>query len=62
MGQMSMSGPDGSIAGFADMQIGRKVFIHMNNTDPILRPNSIENAKAQSKGWTIGQDGMEITL
>ena len=62
MGHMSMSGPDGSIAGFADMQIGRKVFVHLNNTNPVLRPNSTENAKAQSKGWTIGQDGMEISL
>ena len=40
MGHMSMSGPDGSIAGFADMQIGRKVFVHLNNTNPVLRPNS----------------------
>lgn len=62
MGHMSMDGPDGSIAGFADMQIGRKVFVHMNNTNPVLRPGSTENAQAQAKGWTIGQDGMEITL
>ncbi|WP_299638860.1 pyrroloquinoline quinone biosynthesis protein PqqB [uncultured Ruegeria sp.] len=62
MGHMSMDGPDGSIAGFADMKIGRKVFIHMNNTNPVLRPDSTENAQARAKGWTIGQDGMEITL
>ncbi|WP_171205920.1 pyrroloquinoline quinone biosynthesis protein PqqB [Ruegeria sp. HKCCA0235A] len=62
MGHMSMDGPDGSIAGFADMKIGRKVFIHMNNTNPVLRPDSAENAQARAKGWTIGQDGMEITL
>ncbi len=62
MGHMSMDGPDGSIASFADMQIGRKVFVHMNNTNPVLRPDSNENAIAQAKGWTIGQDGMEITL
>lgn len=62
MGHMSMDGPDGSIAGFADMKIGRKVFIHMNNTNPVLRPDSAENARARAKGWTIGQDGMEITL
>ncbi|WP_298854072.1 pyrroloquinoline quinone biosynthesis protein PqqB [uncultured Ruegeria sp.] len=62
MGHMSMDGPEGSIAGFADMQIGRKVFVHMNNTNPVLRPNSAENAQACAKGWTIGRDGMEITL
>ncbi|MEM7671563.1 MAG: pyrroloquinoline quinone biosynthesis protein PqqB, partial [Pseudomonadota bacterium] len=32
MGHMSMSGPDGSIAAFADLDIGRRVFVHMNNT------------------------------
>lgn len=62
MGHMSMDGPDGSIVSFADMQIGRKVFVHMNNTNPVLRPDSTENAQAQANGWTIGQDGMEITL
>ena len=62
MGHMSMDGPDGSIASFADMQIGQKVFVHMNNTNPVLRPDSAENAQARAKGWMIGQDGMEITL
>lgn len=62
MGHMSMDGADGSIAAFADMQIGRKVFVHMNNTNPVLRPDSAENAQARARGWTIGQDGMEITL
>lgn len=60
MGHMSMSGPDGSIAAFDGMDIGRKVFIHMNNTNPVLRPDSPERARAEAAGWTIGQDGMEI--
>ncbi|WP_300069707.1 pyrroloquinoline quinone biosynthesis protein PqqB [uncultured Ruegeria sp.] len=62
MGHMSMDGPDGSIASFADMSIGQKVFVHMNNTNPVLRPDSAEKSQAQAAGWTIGQDGMEITL
>ncbi|NVO56719.1 pyrroloquinoline quinone biosynthesis protein PqqB [Rhodobacteraceae bacterium B1Z28] len=62
MGHMSMDGPDGSITSFADMQIGRKIYVHMNNTNPALRPDSVERAQAEASGWTIGQDGMEITL
>ncbi len=62
MGHMSMDGPDGSIAALSDIGIGRKVFVHMNNTNPVLRPDSTERAKAQAAGWIIGQDGMEITL
>ncbi|WP_116598534.1 pyrroloquinoline quinone biosynthesis protein PqqB [Primorskyibacter marinus] len=61
MGHMSMSGQDGSIAAFRDLNIGQKVFVHMNNTNPVLRPNGAERAEAQAAGWTIGQDGMEIT-
>lgn len=61
MGHMSMSGPEGSIAAFADLDIGRKVFVHMNNTNPVLRPGSDERAQAEAAGWTVGQDGMEVT-
>ncbi|SNR69032.1 pyrroloquinoline quinone biosynthesis protein PqqB [Puniceibacterium sediminis] len=61
MGHMSMSGPDGSIAAFEQLDVGRKVFVHMNNTNPVLRPDSSQRASAEAAGWTIGQDGMEIT-
>jgi len=62
MGHMSMSGPDGSIAAFADLSVGRKIFVHMNNTNPVLRPDSSERAEAEANGWIIGRDGMEMTL
>lgn len=61
MGHMSMSGADGSLAAFQGMDIVRKVYVHMNNTNPVLRPASAEKAQAEAAGWTIGQDGMEIT-
>ena len=60
MGHMSMSGPDGSIAAFAELGVARKVFVHMNNTNPVLRPGSDQRAEAEARGWTIGEDGMEI--
>jgi len=61
MGHISMSGPDGSIAAFDGLTVGRKVFVHMNNTNPVLNPASPERAEAERAGWIIGQDGMEIT-
>lgn len=61
MGHMSMSGPDGSIAAFADLDIGRKVYVHMNNTNPVWGDGP-ERAEAQAAGWQIGHDGMEIEL
>ncbi|MCO8144581.1 pyrroloquinoline quinone biosynthesis protein PqqB [Rhodovulum tesquicola] len=61
MGHISMSGPDGSIAAFAGLDVGKKIYVHMNNTNPVLNPASPERAEAEAAGWIIGQDGMEIT-
>ncbi|MEL7154474.1 MAG: pyrroloquinoline quinone biosynthesis protein B, partial [Pseudomonadota bacterium] len=58
---MSMSGPEGSIAAFADLDVKRKVYVHMNNTNPVWRSGP-ERAEAEAAGWQIGYDGMEITL
>ncbi len=62
MGHMNMSGPEGSIAAFAALDVGRKIFVHINNSNPVLDTNSSERAFAAAAGWTIGEDGMEITL
>lgn len=62
MGHMSMTGPDGSIAAFDGLKLGRKVYVHMNNTNPVLRPASTERRSAETAGWTIAQDGMEIEI
>ncbi|NDW02371.1 pyrroloquinoline quinone biosynthesis protein PqqB [Salipiger sp. PrR002] len=61
MGHISMSGPAGSIAAFDGLDVGAKVFVHMNNTNPVLRPGSPERAEAEAAGWIIGQDGLELT-
>jgi pyrroloquinoline quinone biosynthesis protein B len=61
MGHVSMNGPHGSIAALAPLAIGRRIFVHINNTNPVLRPDSAERAAAEAAGWTIGADGMEVT-
>lgn len=62
MGHMSMSGPDGSMAAFNGLDAGRRIYVHMNNTNPVLRPASDQRRIAQDAGWTIAQDGMEIEI
>lgn len=62
MGHMPVSGPDGSMAAFAGLGVGRKVYVHMNNTNPLWRPDSAERAAAEAAGWEIGHDGMEVAL
>lgn len=62
MGHMSNWGPDGTIAAFAPLGVERKVFIHINNTNPILLADSPQRAEAEAAGWEVAYDGMEITL
>lgn len=62
MGHMSLGEPGGTIDSFRSIAIGRKVVIHMNNSNPVLLADSPERAEAEAAGWTIGQDGMEFTL
>ncbi len=62
MGHLCMSGPNGSIAGFESLSVHRKVFIHMNNTNPVLVDGSPERCAAEASGWEIAHDGMEIGL
>ena len=62
MGHINMSGPEGSIAAFAGLEVKRKVFVHINNSNPALDANSQERAIAAAAGWQIGEDGMEFTL
>ncbi len=60
MGHIPVSGPDGSIAKLAELKAA-KTFIHINNTNPILQPDSPERATVLAAGWIIAQDGQEIT-
>ncbi len=62
MGHMAMSDASGSIAAFADLGVKRKVFVHMNNTNPVLVPGSVERKDAEAAGWTVGVDGMEFRV
>ena len=62
MGHISLSGPDGSIAAFAPLGVGRKVFVHINNSNPILLADSPERAATEAAGWEVAHDGMEVTL
>jgi pyrroloquinoline quinone biosynthesis protein B len=62
MGHISMSGDTGAIKTLAGLDIGRKVFLHINNSNPALLPASPERKMAERAGWQIPADGTEITL
>jgi pyrroloquinoline quinone biosynthesis protein B len=60
MGHMPIAGPDGSMAALAPLGIGRRIFVHLNNSNPAVDPASREAAEARAAGWEIARDGMEI--
>lgn len=62
MGHMNMSGESGTIASFAGLDIERKVFIHINNSNPALREDSPERAAVREAGWEVAYDGMQVSL
>ncbi|TYO62640.1 pyrroloquinoline quinone biosynthesis protein PqqB [Bradyrhizobium hipponense] len=62
MGHVAMSGEDGAIARLADLTIDRKMFLHINNSNPALLPSSPERKAAEQAGWQIPADGTEIVL
>ena len=62
MGHISMSGEDGAIAAFRDLGVKRRIFIHINNSNPVLLDDSPERQLAEAAGWEIAYDGMEVRL
>jgi pyrroloquinoline quinone biosynthesis protein B len=62
MGHISISGSNGSMAAFAGLGVARKVYVHINNSNPVLDERGPQHAAARQAGWEIGYDGMEITL
>ena len=62
MGHMNMSGSTGSIEQIAPLDVGRKIFIHINNSNPALREGSPERAAIERAGWEVSYDGMEVRV
>ncbi len=60
IGHVPISGDDGLIALLADVSARRKVFLHINNTNPILDPRSAESQFVRAAGWEIGWDGWQL--
>jgi pyrroloquinoline quinone biosynthesis protein B len=62
MGHMSVSGDDGTMAALRELDIKRKIFIHINTTNPILLDDSEERKQVEAAGWEVSYDGMAIEI
>jgi pyrroloquinoline quinone biosynthesis protein B len=60
MAHWPLGGDAGSLA-FMRAQTGkRRIYIHVNNTNPVLRPNSAEAQQLRAAGVELAYDGMEV--
>ncbi|MCJ2111651.1 pyrroloquinoline quinone biosynthesis protein PqqB [Methylobacterium sp. HMF5984] len=62
MGHVPMRGDGGSVAGLKDVAIGSRVFVHINNTNPVLVEGSPERAAVEADGWVVAHDGLTLSL
>ena len=62
MGHLPLSGPDGLLALYPREARGRKILIHINNTNPILDETSAEYQAVLEAGFEIAYDGLTIDL
>lgn len=60
IGHVPMSGEDGAMALLAGVTARQKIFVHINNTNPVLDSRSVEYNTAINAGWQIGQDGWQV--
>ncbi|HET8840534.1 MAG TPA: pyrroloquinoline quinone biosynthesis protein PqqB [Ktedonobacteraceae bacterium] len=62
MGHLPVGGPYGSLLRIATLPIKHKVYVHINNTNPMLIEDSHQATAVREAGIEIGRDGMEFVL
>lgn len=62
MDHQPVGSADGSLARLSSLRARHRVFTHINNTNPILLEGSPERAAVTAAGWTVGYDGLHITI
>jgi pyrroloquinoline quinone biosynthesis protein B len=62
MGHVPLSGSDGSLQALAGLRRPRKVFVHVNNTNPMLDESSPEYREVGTAGWEVAEDGWSFNL
>jgi pyrroloquinoline quinone biosynthesis protein B len=62
MAHLPVGGTAGSLTALHGLRAARRIYIHVNNTNPLLREDSAERKEAEAAGWEIAWDGMEVSL
>ncbi|MCW0214787.1 MAG: pyrroloquinoline quinone biosynthesis protein PqqB, partial [Pseudonocardia sp.] len=62
MGHLPVGGPDGSLAQLSSLEVGRTIYVHMNNTNPILLADTPERRIVEDNGMEVAMDGLEVQV
>ncbi|HEY8369713.1 MAG TPA: MBL fold metallo-hydrolase, partial [Thermodesulfobacteriota bacterium] len=62
MGHLAVGDPEGLLAALGDLPTPRKVFVHVNNTNPMLVAGSLERRAVEAAGFEVAVDGLELVL
>ena len=62
MGHLPIGGPDGSLAQLPSLGVQRTIFVHMNNTNPILLDDAPERRIVEDSGMEVAMDGLEVKV
>jgi pyrroloquinoline quinone biosynthesis protein B len=62
MGHVPVSGPEGSLNKLAQLRHPRKIYLHINNTNPMLNEAGPEYAQVRGSGWEIAEDGWQLEI
>lgn len=62
MGHLAVGGPGGSLELLSPLPIRRKVYVHVNNTNPMLLDDSPERRQIVDAGMEVAEDGLEVEV
>jgi pyrroloquinoline quinone biosynthesis protein B len=62
MGHVPVSSAEGSLKKLAGLRRPRKIYLHINNTNPMLDESGPEYRQVREAGWEIAEDGWQFDL
>jgi pyrroloquinoline quinone biosynthesis protein B len=62
MGHLPISGPGGSLEQLAALPIQRRIYVHLNNTNPLLLEDAPERRVVEQHGIEVAVDGLELEV
>jgi pyrroloquinoline quinone biosynthesis protein B len=62
MGHVPVSSPEGSLSRLAQLRRPRKIYVHINNTNPMLNEAGPEYRQVREAGWEIAEDGWRFEI